>query len=705
VPKGPEEPEGRRFETAGKKIGGSRADLARMSMGDLEKNPTLARTLVTKTNVFGTWKPSWADADRENGVMGACSFAKREILEMVSGKPSDSAEMRDAYRKGGTALLDGLSRCKTVSDIQDFMAEWRDAAQGKHLGTERMKMGLDVKGTFNFDWKEAAKQSQYGYGAPHDYMRWLRSSVYGEPKHEGTLYDHYMAWVQLQNSPAAQNDLGELTGIAGWRLNSDGTASPLWQKGKEEVREYQLFTMALGKRFAELMGFKLTTGGYRGARLGTYHEGYLDRLKARKGLADSIARVQESGDYWAWAGVVKEKKEGAGAPKPEVKTVEKGDSKWVWTRTTGKVERKGGRPVATPEDSVAFMKSFGLPGVEYGHWANDAEREWHVTNAHGGLHDLADMLGIEPTKLGINGRLSVAFGARGTGGFRAPVAHYEPGRQVINLTKLKGAGSLAHEWGHFLDHAIMMAYTKVGKVQWASGGGARHELPPEVHSAVRSVMDTIKYEAETDEGLKGKDEKVKAIRNDMHALVSELDGQGAELKDLDKRQRKLYSAGKRMEADPEYDELTARRQELSESYNKLVTEYNSKRREVRALEKGPAETAHYAAAQELAGGTYYAQDVELFARAFESWVEDKLTAQGRKSGYLVQGTRGAEEAGGIYMPTGGAHRERTNAAIEALVGVLKKHDQFTKALTALSWGLWFREVVEGPELHVPQGLV
>ena len=33
------------------------------------------------------------------------------------------------------------------------------------------------------------------------------------------------------------------------------------------------------------------------------------------------------------------------------------------------------------------------------------------------------------------------------------MAHYEPARNVINLTRLKGAGSLAHEWGHALDYA------------------------------------------------------------------------------------------------------------------------------------------------------------------------------------------------------------------------------------------------------------
>lgn len=63
--------------------------------------------------------------------------------------------------------------------------------------------------------------------------------------------------------------------------------------------------------------------------------------------------------------------------------------------------------------------------------------------------DLANALNITPQAIGLNGRLGIAFGARGSGN---ALAHYEPSETVINLTKTKGAGSLAHEWWHALDH-------------------------------------------------------------------------------------------------------------------------------------------------------------------------------------------------------------------------------------------------------------
>jgi hypothetical protein len=67
------------------------------------------------------------------------------------------------------------------------------------------------------------------------------------------------------------------------------------------------------------------------------------------------------------------------------------------------------------------------------------------------LVDLADVLGIKPEDISLGGQLGLAIGARGTGN---ALAHYEPELKVINLTRAGGVGSLAHEWGHALDHSL-----------------------------------------------------------------------------------------------------------------------------------------------------------------------------------------------------------------------------------------------------------
>ena len=98
-----------------------------------------------------------------------------------------------------------------------------------------------------------------------------------------------------------------------------------------------------------------------------------------------------------------------------------------------------------------FKATFGFRGVQFGNWNNQDERQALMNDAWDGLMDLADVLGLPPKALGLNGDLALAFGARGHG-LNSARAHYEPARTVINLTKEQGAGSLAHEWFHALDH-------------------------------------------------------------------------------------------------------------------------------------------------------------------------------------------------------------------------------------------------------------
>lgn len=108
----------------------------------------------------------------------------------------------------------------------------------------------------------------------------------------------------------------------------------------------------------------------------------------------------------------------------------------------------------TPDDVTGhaegqdYLDTFHFRGGEFGNWVNQEERQKCLDLGYNALKDLAVLLNIEDKDVSLGGNLSIAFGARGHG--RA-LAHYEPMRQVINLTRLKGAGSLAHEWFHALD--------------------------------------------------------------------------------------------------------------------------------------------------------------------------------------------------------------------------------------------------------------
>lgn len=108
---------------------------------------------------------------------------------------------------------------------------------------------------------------------------------------------------------------------------------------------------------------------------------------------------------------------------------------------------RNGREISAQD----FIDSFGFRGVEFGNWLPQNERQQVLNLTYDSFCDLAHVLQIDKKNISLGGKLAIAFGSRGKGGKRAAIAHYEPARNVINLTRLKGAGSLAHEWFHALD--------------------------------------------------------------------------------------------------------------------------------------------------------------------------------------------------------------------------------------------------------------
>lgn len=83
----------------------------------------------------------------------------------------------------------------------------------------------------------------------------------------------------------------------------------------------------------------------------------------------------------------------------------------------------------------------------------------------------------------------VLLGSRGIAG---AAAHYEPLRQVINLTKMHGAGSLAHEWGHALDNIISKKIKGKGIDTWLTDCKINDAV-----SSVKELVNSMKYRPAT----------------------------------------------------------------------------------------------------------------------------------------------------------------------------------------------------------------
>jgi hypothetical protein len=197
-------------------------------------------------------------------------------------------------------------------------------------------------------------------------------------------------------------------------------------------------------------------------------------------------------------------------------------------------------------DEKDFLDTFGFRAVEFGETMPQKERHKNMNLAYDSFMDLANILNFPAQAIGLGGRLALCFGSRGRGGRGAAMAHYELNKEVINLTRNRGAGSLAHEWFHALDHSLTSNDTK-------SASELTHYYP------------TPYYSYET--------------KDNMLKIESIL------------KKSKMYSDSERLQS---------------------------------------------STGQKQNGKSYWTQEPELFARAFEGCLYEKMQSEGQTNEYLVQ---------------------------------------------------------------------
>lgn len=115
------------------------------------------------------------------------------------------------------------------------------------------------------------------------------------------------------------------------------------------------------------------------------------------------------------------------------------------------------------ENALLTTKEFNLRGLQFGNWLSTEDKFDYLSAFWIGMNDLNSVLRFPRKNLGLNNRLGICFGSRGVANSKA---HFHPRTIVINLNRYMdntriekmtrflnsgGAGSMAHEYGHFLD--------------------------------------------------------------------------------------------------------------------------------------------------------------------------------------------------------------------------------------------------------------
>ena len=144
-----------------------------------------------------------------------------------------------------------------------------------------------------------------------------------------------------------------------------------------------------------------------------------------------------------------------------------------------------------------FLESLQLVAGEFGKWVDEEEGVINMDYAYDAFLDLARILDIDVKDISLGNNLSIAWGSRGRGNSTG-VAHYEPDNQIINLTKLKGAGSLAHEWIHAFDDYL--SYLETGKNRLVPKLMSESNLKTSaLYPEMEKLIDTMLYQSLSNE--------------------------------------------------------------------------------------------------------------------------------------------------------------------------------------------------------------
>jgi hypothetical protein len=153
----------------------------------------------------------------------------------------------------------------------------------------------------------------------------------------------------------------------------------------------------------------------------------------------------------------------------------------------------------------AIVSYYKLKAIGFGNWVTQEDRFNYVQALKIAFFDLNRILSFPGNNIGLN-TLSISFGARGKG---KALAHYEPWSSIVNITRYHndggdkktlwaetgGAGSLAHEYGHFLDYTFAVLFRN-GKTSLSGGQSTRMVVsdadnPGKLHALMNDLINSL----------------------------------------------------------------------------------------------------------------------------------------------------------------------------------------------------------------------
>ena len=366
--------------------------------------------------------------------------------------------------------------------------------------------------------------------------------------------------------------------------------------------------------------------------------------------------------------------------KSESKTTKKKKTKFIPERLE-RITRNGenyrnGHNIDGKHDMLNIFKFYG---GEFGNWMNENDRQADLNMSYDAFVDLAKALNIAASEISFRGILSIAYGSRGSGN---AMAHYEPLRSVINLTKMKGAGCLAHEWGHALDHYLGTKLNNKDIFLTESNNKDLniYQLLQTMKYKKLNIEDSAKYidnqiSKETDELVEYILSWAKAFHVDninQDIIKNFIDG-----KINSKEETTVNDIYKLLDSKIITNGFLRYSAYKVNSLQSLLSQ--------KGVTELTVETDFYKGSQYFddhfnkQDKGYWASDIEMFARAFDCYVKDKLTSLNIKDDYLCGYTDSfARPSEGIYAIPIGEERKLINKEFDRIMSKAKELGLFTE---------------------------
>jgi hypothetical protein len=677
---------------------GKQVSVSQIDWDELEKNPREAQTIIQKSNLFGT--VDWESLKRA-GMDPAAGFLLDRVYASIPTIPAEnSGESRYYYTMALQSLRKRLEVAKTPADVTDIIGEIQKEKFGFVLTDE-----------------ESAKM---------DIIREKQQSLRDEKdKWEAVKNSHYDRYNKADRAAMIQKYEISKRRSRGWKIQNadiqklaelERERNDLWEKHREFLesspeyfsREHLTtpYEQKIEALYSQLSAIKAIaqlrhqqTDVYRSwAALGEKFDRVLN-YKNHRGSKTFVGHVASAKSGlikdWSW------QERGNTGPK---KVSERGVAFQLQVAET--FSRTGGRPVRA--DSTTDLKQkFGLRDVQTGDWVKKdiTSAAFHVQKSAEAFADLADLLKISDEDVSLDGELAIAFGARGNGnaGWQgAAAAHYEKKLRVINMTKMSGGGSLAHEWFHAVDNLLGEMEAKISpresKWNWEEFATRQpsqiqdHSIREAVINLRRAILEgDVDQTTEFSYTSKHYD-LAQANMSRNISIVSDIKSAGdlgAALAAIRKRYPIIQQA-ESPDGALELERSKFLRKQLKQAkswVNIAIAHYGGKPSggSIRAA-TGKKVSSFLSEAEKLdVSKPYWSTTEELSARAFQAYVEDRLEEKGLKNDYLSWGADNAHYALFNEKPfPEGEERERINKAFDELfevfrkTGVLKRMAQVAK---------------------------